>query len=108
MAGESRRPGCSLAADLVHELIRLGSVLTGCPSNESKVVLCEVANCLGDIGAVDLSTVALGCTKKPGSLKIAPEFSLLVSIDYAGNSLRGHEKEYFSSKEIGLQLVLVF
>lgn len=53
-------------ADLVHDLIKLGSVLTSCEGDQAKVVLCEVANCLGEIGAVDLSTVSLGCRNKPG------------------------------------------
>lgn len=54
-------------ADLVHDLIKLGSLLTSCEGDQAKVVLCEVANCLGEIGPVDLSTVSLGCRNKPGT-----------------------------------------
>ena len=54
-------------ADLVHDLIKLGSMLKSCEGNQAKVVLCEVANVLGEIGAVDLSTVSLGCRNKPGT-----------------------------------------
>ena len=54
-------------ADLVHELIKLGSMLKSCEENQAKVVVCEVANVLGEIGAVDLSTVSLGCRNKPST-----------------------------------------
>lgn len=54
-------------ADLVHDLIKLGSLLTSCEGDQAKVVLWEVANCLGEIGPVDLSTVSLGCRKKTGT-----------------------------------------
>ena len=60
---------CSPVADLVHELIKLGSALISHEGDQAKVVQCEVANCLGEIGAVDLSTVSLGCRNKPGNGK---------------------------------------
>lgn len=56
-------------ADLVHDLIKLGSMLTSCEGDQAKVVLCEVGNCLGEIGAVDLSTVSLSCRNKPGNIR---------------------------------------
>ena len=70
---ESKSTSCPVA-DLVHDLIKLGSVLTSCEGDQAKVVLCEVANCLGEIGAVDLSTVSLGCRNKPGIGNIYYEF----------------------------------
>jgi len=69
----------SPVADLVHDLIKLGSMLTSCEGDQAKVVLCEVANCLGEIGAVDLSTVSLGCRNKPDSF-------LEMSKKYPGDS----------------------
>lgn len=57
----------SPVADLVHELIKLGSVLISCEGDQAKVVQCEVANCLGEIGAADLATVSLGSRNKQGS-----------------------------------------
>ena len=56
------------AADLVRGLISLGSTLTTCNEDQAKVVLCEVANCLGDIGAVELSTVSLGSKTRTGNV----------------------------------------
>ncbi|KAJ7363432.1 hypothetical protein OS493_009586 [Desmophyllum pertusum] len=70
---------CSPVAELVHQLIKLGSVLTSCEEEQAKIVQCEVANCLGDIGAVDLSTVSLGCKNKPDSFSV-------MSSKYAGDS----------------------
>ncbi|XP_066028150.1 serine-protein kinase ATM isoform X2 [Pocillopora verrucosa] len=57
----------SPVADLVRGLISLGSALTTCDEDQAKVVLCEVANCLGDIGAVELSTVSLGSKTRTDS-----------------------------------------
>ena len=57
----------SPVADLVRGLISLGSALTTCDEDQAKVVLCEVANCLGDIGAVELSTVSLGSKTRTGN-----------------------------------------
>lgn len=57
----------SPVADLVRGLISLGSALTTCDEDQAKVVLCEVANCLGDIGAVELSTVLLGSKTRTGN-----------------------------------------
>lgn len=65
-------------ADLVHDLIKLGSLLTSCEGDQAKVVLCEVANCLGEIGPVDLSTVSLGCRNKPGTGDIYFELEISV------------------------------
>ena len=67
-------------ADLVHDLIKLGSLLTSCEGDQAKVVLCEVANCLGEIGPVDLSTVSLGCRNNPGAGNIY--FELGTSVVY--------------------------
>ena len=61
------KPTSGPVADLVHDLIKLGSLVTSCEGDQAKVVLCEVANCLGEIGPVDLSTVSLGCRNKPGT-----------------------------------------
>lgn len=60
-------PTNSPVADLVHELIKLGSLLTSCEGDQAKVVQCEVANCLGEIGAADLATVSLGRGNKQGN-----------------------------------------
>lgn len=57
----SSKPSSSTVADLVHGLIKLGSVLKSCEEDQAKAVQCEVATCLGEIGAVDLSTVSLRC-----------------------------------------------
>lgn len=65
--GACRESTASPVADLVRGLISLGSALTTCDEDQAKVVLCEVANCLGDIGPVDLSTVSLGSRTKPGN-----------------------------------------
>ena len=64
--------------DLVHDLIKLGSLLTSCEGDQAKVVLCEAANCLGEIGPVDLSTVSLGCRNKPGTGNIYFELETIV------------------------------
>lgn len=57
----SSKPSSSAVADLVHGLIKLGSVLKSCEEDQAKAVQCEVATCLGEIGSVDLSTVSLRC-----------------------------------------------
>ena len=57
----SSKPSSSTVADLVHGLIKLSSVLKSCEEDQVKAVQCEVATCLGEIGAVDLSTVSLRC-----------------------------------------------
>ena len=57
----SSKPPSSTVADLVHGLIKLGSDLKSCQEDQAKAVQCEVATCLGEIGAVDLSTVSLRC-----------------------------------------------
>lgn len=54
----------STIAELVRDLIKLASMLTHCGDERTKAVQYEVANCLGEIGAVDLETVSLGCKKK--------------------------------------------
>ena len=63
------KPSSSTAADVVHDLIKLGSMLTSHEDDQAKTVQCEVANCLGEIGAVDLSTVSLGCKNKGKTLR---------------------------------------
>ena len=55
----SSKPPSSTVADLVHGLIKLGSDLKSCQEDQAKAVQYEVATCLGEIGAVDLSTVSL-------------------------------------------------
>ena len=57
----SSKPPSSTVADLVHGLIKLGSDLKSCQEDQAKAVQYEVATCLGEIGAVDLSTVSLRC-----------------------------------------------
>lgn len=47
-------------AELVHDLIELASLLTPFGDSQARAVHCEVANCLGEIGAVDLSAISLG------------------------------------------------
>ena len=62
------KPSSSTVADMVHNLIKLGSMLTSCEDDQAKTVQCEVANCLGEIGPVDLSAVSLGCKNKGKTL----------------------------------------
>ena len=69
IAVSSFKPSSSTVADVVHDLIKLGSMLTSREDVQVKAVQCEVANCLGEIGAVDLSTVSLGCKSKGKSLR---------------------------------------
>lgn len=58
----------TIVADLVHDLVKLASLLTNVGDDRARVVESEVANCLGEIGAVDLSTVSLG-SKKRGMIR---------------------------------------
>ena len=46
------------------DLVKLASLLTNCGDDRARTVQQEVANCLGEIGAVDLSTVSLGSKKR--------------------------------------------
>lgn len=57
-ADDSTRP--NHVRRLVHELVCLAESLSPIGGETTKYVKCEIANCLGEIGAVDLSTVALG------------------------------------------------
>ena len=68
----------STIAELVRDLIKLASMLTHCGDDRTKAVQYEVANCLGEIGAVDLETVSLGCKKKGN--QNAPSFKLYCCI----------------------------
>jgi hypothetical protein len=52
--------------DLVHELLDLSSTLSSVVTSTALDVKVEIANCLGEIGAVDLSTVALTGRRKRG------------------------------------------
>ena len=54
----------STVADLVYDLVKLASLLTNFGDDRARAVQHEVANCLGEIGAVDLSTVSLGSKKR--------------------------------------------
>ena len=57
-AENSTRP--NLVSSLVHELVCLASSVSSSAGDTAKYVKCEIAKCLGEIGAFDLSTVALG------------------------------------------------
>lgn len=48
----------------MHDLVKLASLLTNFGDDRARAVQHEVANCLGEIGAVDLSTVSLGSKKR--------------------------------------------
>ena len=48
----------------MYDLVKLASLLTNCGDDRARAVQQEVANCLGEIGAVDLSTVSLGSKKR--------------------------------------------
>ncbi|XP_074626555.1 serine-protein kinase ATM-like isoform X2 [Acropora palmata] len=54
----------SIVADLVYDLVKLASLLSNFGDDRARAVQQEVANCLGEIGAVDLSTVSLGSKRR--------------------------------------------
>ena len=54
----------TIVADLVYDLVNLASLLANFGDDRARAVQHEVANCLGEIGAVDLSTVSLGSKRR--------------------------------------------
>lgn len=58
----------SFVVDFVCGFISLGFVLIICDEDQVKVVLCEVVNCLGDIGVVEFFIVLLGFKIRIGNV----------------------------------------